>query len=903
MSLLAPDSGEISGTPVGARLIEAVAFSAANSRAYLSAVFRAYREGRVVVALPRAPAIKTVPGVRILDRQVFTDDSGWFDETLEPIHGDAAAQISFSSGTTGRPKPLLLSHRALTDVVERINAAMEVTGEIREYVGVPVTFSFGFGRVRAVAAAGGRSYLPAHGFDPAEIARMLKAGEINAISAVPTLWRVLLANPEIVGDAGARVRWVEIGSQYMSGDEKAAMKRLFPAAKIVQHYGLTEASRTALLDVSATAGPALDSVGRATGSVEIAISDEGAIRIRGPHLAEGLVSGAGVRPITDPDGWLTTADRGRIEDGLLYYEGRTDELINSGGVKIDPTQFEQRLGEATGVPEAVAVGRIADPLRGERVLVALRRDAGLDRAAVEKKAVEIAADYGLVGAGSLVVREVDEIPRTATGKVQRKALADVPDSTPAPAPAAAAPAGAGPAAERAAELQRVWAEVLGVSEVSLDESFYDLGGDSLSALTVIMRMEAMGLDPETARGIFDGRTIAEITGHDPAAAPAAVPAAPQLEVAKAPPVSPPPAAAAEAAPAPRLSLAQAMNAVHAARGVLVLWVVVVHWLPGVLARLPGSLDWVYGAMTPFLRFGTPGFAMVFGLGVGALGIPQFLRNRDAYLRGARFNAMLIIGGVLVLAFVRALAMWNAGRFDDPNRLSGMFYSAISYYALAVLAMPLILRLLTRWPDILLTIFATFAGTLLVHQTLAVTIAPLRFDGLPELLKILATAKYGFFRMTGYVMVGVAIGYLFRTHHNDPGLVRKLVVSGCTLAILGFLLAFEARPGAMFEDVGQVRPWHLMIYAGAATLILAGFCWLNRPGGEKLPRWLVVLNGFAIASGILALPIFVGHELVIPLKNLLVLWGLPGPLALLIPLAAFLGLLAWGYVRLLRFFLR
>ena len=109
---------------------------------------------------------------------------GWFDERLDPIERDAPAQILFSSAKiTGRPKALLISHRALADVTHRINAAMQVDATIREYVGVPVTFSFGFGRARAVAAVGGRSYLPPNGFDPGEIARMLEAGEINA------LWR------------------------------------------------------------------------------------------------------------------------------------------------------------------------------------------------------------------------------------------------------------------------------------------------------------------------------------------------------------------------------------------------------------------------------------------------------------------------------------------------------------------------------------------------------------------------------------------------------------------------------------------------------------------------------------------------------------------------------------------
>ena len=234
---------------------------------------------------------------------------------------------------------------------------------------------------------------------------------------MPTLWRVVLANPDVIGPAGARVRWIEIGSQYMARDEKEAMKRLFPNAHIVQHYGLTEASRSVLLYISATEGPALESVGRAAGSVEVAIGEGGAIRVRGPHVADGaLVTEAGIEPLTDADGWLTTSDRGP-ETGVSRLRGparRADQLWRA---QIDPAQFEQRLAGRLGVPDAVAVGRIADPLRGERVLVVTRRDAGVDRKAVVAAAADIALDLGLVGTGALAFREADAFPRTATGKI------------------------------------------------------------------------------------------------------------------------------------------------------------------------------------------------------------------------------------------------------------------------------------------------------------------------------------------------------------------------------------------------------------------------------------------------------------------------------------------------------
>src|SRR5690606_37233375 len=135
-----------------------------------------------------------------------------------------------TSGTEGEPKGVLLTHGNPGDVVARLDSGMQVDAQIREYVGLPVYHSFVFGRCRAVSAAGGRAFLPPRGFSPVEITAMLEAGQINAISALPSLWRVLLSARAVTPEAGRRVRWIEIGSQAMSASEKQALVALFPEA-------------------------------------------------------------------------------------------------------------------------------------------------------------------------------------------------------------------------------------------------------------------------------------------------------------------------------------------------------------------------------------------------------------------------------------------------------------------------------------------------------------------------------------------------------------------------------------------------------------------------------------------------------------------------------------------------
>ena len=108
----------------------------------------------------------------------------------------------------------------------------------------------------------------------------------------------------------------------MSGDEKAALRSFFPNARIVQHYGLTEASRSTFLTIDQAKSEELESVGGAVGSTEIKIGEEGEICIRGPHVASGLLTADGsIEPLTGSDGWLRTNDRGHYRMGCCSTMG------------------------------------------------------------------------------------------------------------------------------------------------------------------------------------------------------------------------------------------------------------------------------------------------------------------------------------------------------------------------------------------------------------------------------------------------------------------------------------------------------------------------------------------------------------------------------------------------------
>lgn len=475
-----------------------------NSLSYISHVFALYEARMPFVTVPDEAFANALAGIDV-ERCIVPDEgSGWFDKSHPLIRDDRPAQIAYSSGTEGRPKGIVLSYANLASATERIISEMSLTSEVREYVGVPVTYSFGFGRIRAVSAVGGRSYIPQRGFDPLELARMLKSGEVNALSAVPTFLRILLQSPEVIGRAGKSLRWLEIGSQYMSGTEKRSIRDLFPNARIVQHYGLTEASRSTFLQISKVPDELLESVGKAVGETEISISRAGRIRIRGPHVARWRIDPDGLMELCDSGDWLETSDLGHIKNGYLYHDGRADDLINIGGLKINPDMLEAQIGQRLGQGGNVVVAKVPDALRGDGILVATEStDFSIDL--LQSASANALKTFGVTAGGALHIRVIADIPRTATGKPLRRVLSEEfirMHGADAATPAADLKIGSG-----SGDVRTYFSQFFPGRDIGSQDSFETMGGDSLSYIQFSLGFERrFGQLP----GEWESMTIAQL---------------------------------------------------------------------------------------------------------------------------------------------------------------------------------------------------------------------------------------------------------------------------------------------------------------------------------------------------------------------------------------------------------
>ena len=859
--------------------LSTVAIEACNSLDFIDHAFRLYDCQRLFTVQREGLDLSQYPGLDIVERISAVPGGGWGKKRFDPGTSDAPAQILFSSGTEGLPKPIVLSQRNISDVVNRLNAAMAADDAIREYIGVPVTYSFGLGRVRAVSAVGGRFFLPER-FDPIEIREMLERGEINAISAVPTLWRVILSTPDAIGRAGEAVRWIEIGSQYMSGPEKAALRRIFPNARIVQHYGLTEASRTTFLDVSDSDHAGLESVGAAHPPAAVKIGDGGEICIKGDHVALGILDpSGGIDPLTDAQGWLHTKDKGTIRDGLLFYEGRLDDQMNIAGVNVNAENLEQAIIELCNCSGRIAVGSVPDPLRGDAPIVAIQSDIA-ERAPLIQKAAEIAlGQMGVNQSGRIHVFDVDEIPKTGTGKVQRKTLRTLFEDSRG-ARTSRGTALDGKADEKMsrteARIAEAWRKVVGPVVVGRGDTFYDVGGDSLSAVQIGLVMENR-FARAAVRATLEGRTLAEVAHAEKATG--VVPKA--------------------AGTLPDRTTAT--WAINITRGLMALAVMLAHWGPGFFSRLGigREVDFYLGGV---YRMGTEGFASIFGIGLGFFFLPRYGSETAAVNKRLRQSFILVLSGLTLMAVVRLLRLSMLEAEIGGLEVAHAFYNILAFYVLAFATAPLWLRYLGAGSDVVFRALIVVILALPVTWALQSTL-PGQLDSILEWPRLMAVAGYSYFKLCALVFSGIALGYWFSRQTDLSQASKTLALGGAFGMAASMIVGVDVLPPAPFAT--SASPFFqslfgFVFYFSAAVFLVGVFDQVLKAWARMAALWRGTLQIMIVIGG-LALPIYAFHGIVIPVKDILVVLGLPGAIALLLPLGLFLAVMVYLGWRLRRMY--
>ncbi|HEY7653791.1 MAG TPA: long-chain fatty acid--CoA ligase [Methylomirabilota bacterium] len=385
-------------------------------------------EGQIGV-LPTLHHVLLVDGGGEGRTRSLAEESAGEQDTFRAVdrRADDLAVILYTSGTTGVPKGVALSHRNLESNA-RAAASLHELGREEWAVGVlPLSHSYGLTVMNAGHILGTRAAL-LRWFHPEAVLQTIQDFKAVAMSAVPTMLVYLLNYPETGRFDTSSMRVWGSGAAPLPVEIVEPFERKF-GGKILEGYGLTEASP--VVSAHRLSGPRkLGSVGRPIPGVEVSIQDDGdrplpagetgEVCVKGPNVMVGYYRDPGETARAVRDGWLHTGDMGRLdEDGFLYIVERKKDLIIRGGFNIYPREVEEVLYAHPKVAEAAVVG-MKDPLMGEDVLAFVVLKDG-QRAAPEEIAAFCESRLARFKCPKQI-RFVDSLPKSPIGKILRKEL-------------------------------------------------------------------------------------------------------------------------------------------------------------------------------------------------------------------------------------------------------------------------------------------------------------------------------------------------------------------------------------------------------------------------------------------------------------------------------------------------
>jgi long-chain acyl-CoA synthetase len=344
---------------------------------------------------------------------------------------DNIADLLYTTGTTGFPKGVALTFNNLIAAAENINRFIGNTPDDTELLALPISHSFGLGRLRCVLAKGGTLVLLGSFASMKKFYGEIERCKVTGFGMVPASWAYLKKmSGNRIGNYAAQLKYIEIGSAFMPVEEKRLLTDLLPDTRICMHYGLTEASRSVFIEFHQEKEH-LQSIGKPPSNIDIAIKDEsgaslqdeqeGEICIKGGHVCQEYWAEDNETYSKDfLNGYFRTGDWGyKDSNGYIYLKSRKKEMINVGGKKVSPIEVEEVLNLIEGIVESACVG-IPDPAHvfGEVVKAFIVCNKTLtDEDIIKFMQIRI-ENYKI----PVNIERISEIPKTSSGKIQRLLL-------------------------------------------------------------------------------------------------------------------------------------------------------------------------------------------------------------------------------------------------------------------------------------------------------------------------------------------------------------------------------------------------------------------------------------------------------------------------------------------------
>jgi acyl-CoA synthetase (AMP-forming)/AMP-acid ligase II len=350
-------------------------------------------------------------------------------KTAAAPNNDAIALVLHTSGSTGRPKRVPLRHRNLAVSAKNIIGTYNLNPSDVALIAMPLFHVHGLvASTLATLASGGTVVVPPK-FNPLSFWRTVRDTKSTWYSAVPTIHSLLLARatPGERPQGAEFLRFIRSCSAPLSPEMMHNLESAF-GAPVLEAYGMTEASHQMSSNPLPPAARKPGSVGPGTG-VKIGIMDAegnllpngatGEVVIQGPNVIDGYENNPDANATSFTKGWFRTGDQGILDaDNYLQLTARIKELINRGGEKISPREIDEVLLAHPQIAEAVCFG-VPHATWGEEVAAAVVLKGGCNESDILSFCKERLADFKR----PKKIHIVEAIPRTATGKIQRKNVA------------------------------------------------------------------------------------------------------------------------------------------------------------------------------------------------------------------------------------------------------------------------------------------------------------------------------------------------------------------------------------------------------------------------------------------------------------------------------------------------
>lgn len=409
-----------------------------DKNASTESVWNIYQDASAVLLLTDKPMKEYVDKMRIYSlRQLYLSERPTRNIGYVIPEEDDIAELLFTTGTTGTPKGVILTYRAVYHILSNTIRGIGMTSKECILIPLPLNHSFAL-RVLRAALYQGSTVILQNGFVFAkEIENNQTEFHCTAMAAVPASMEILRnLMPDRFVDIMGKFRYIEISAGSLTVEQRKRLTAQLPNTIIYNTWGSSETGGALFVNVSEIAQDpkSVSTIGKPLPGIEVGVLGEngeflscsdashpGRMALKGEMQMAGYWNREELMKETLKDGWLITSDLVYMDErGYVYMLGRADDIINVGGEKVSPVEVENVAGQCPMVRECACIG-VDDPegITGQiPVLFAVSKGTGLSEDVLRKFFVDKLERYKFPRKIILL----PELPRNSMGKIDRKKL-------------------------------------------------------------------------------------------------------------------------------------------------------------------------------------------------------------------------------------------------------------------------------------------------------------------------------------------------------------------------------------------------------------------------------------------------------------------------------------------------